>query len=161
MRFGPRSQRERIASQQIRQRSLVHAFRLRHNLRNRTPVPRAAAPPRGSYGLLALALGKAGRGERNCSSALARYVPSAPPKKKRIGVVSPDAGSVSAALFQPYFVLEEIRFRRRRASGQKKPRPGRRRILIDFEPRLAPLPGLLLMANAEAHTNLVGFYFSP
>jgi hypothetical protein len=71
-------------------------------------------------------LGKAGRWERNCSSTFARYVPSALPKEKRIGMVTLMQGCVSAALFQPYFVLDEIRFRRRRAS-EKKPRPGRRR----------------------------------
>jgi hypothetical protein len=32
-------------------------------------------------------------------------------------------GCVSAALFQPYFVLEEIRFRRRRAVRVESPDP--------------------------------------
>jgi hypothetical protein len=46
-----------------------------------------------------------------------------PPKEERTGTVSPDAGSVSAALFQPYFVLQEIRFHRRRSRGKNKPGP--------------------------------------
>jgi len=42
----------------------ARAFRFRRTLRNKTPIPRAAVLPPGSYGLLALALGKAGRWER-------------------------------------------------------------------------------------------------
>jgi hypothetical protein len=48
--------------------------------------------------------------ERNYSSAFAA-VPYAPPQREKNE--DNDAGSVSAALFQPYFVPEQKRFRRR------------------------------------------------